>query len=104
MGQDKVVVRETAADKPLTIHDCAHRGKEIRSRIGLYDIAVSPGAQGSLDELGAEFDADEDNLGVGRDAKDWLGDVDAIELGKPNVQEDQVRLQLFGLLNSFDAV
>jgi hypothetical protein len=41
---------------------------------------------------------------VGGNAKDWLGGVNAIELGKANVQQDYVGLQLFGLSDGFDAV
>jgi hypothetical protein len=41
---------------------------------------------------------------MGGNAKNWLGDVNALELGKPNVQQDYVGLQLFCLSDGFDGV
>ncbi len=76
------------------------------SCVGLHDIAprATPNVQGLLSYRWTPVLGDEKDSAGRSDGADAPGHFNAIELRKPDVQQDQVRLQFFSLADCFQSI
>ena len=86
------MISQTCADKFLAEQNSFHSGDQFLGCMGLNDVTVPTGAQGGLSHGGVEFLRQEKYFGIGGDFTNLAGSGDAIEMGKADVQQNEIWL------------
>src|SRR5208283_405372 len=97
----RAVGGETVAHKKLVCNDGPYGGQKISGDIRFQNVTPSAGAQSLLHNVPTTVLAYEQYSRGGNDLADLPSGFDAVELGKTDIQQNQVREQLSGLLDCF---
>ena len=92
------------ANKFFAEHYGFDSGDQFLRRAGFKDVAVPTGAQGGLSHGGFYFQRQEKYFGIRGDVTNLAGSGDAIEMGKADVQENEIGLKLLSFLDGLKAV
>jgi hypothetical protein len=95
---------KSAACKPFTPKDNVYSSQKLTRCIGFDNEAPSAQPKGFLHQLRGRFLAYEYYFGSRRKLRDLPGGCHSIQLGKADVQQDQVWLQLLSFLNRLPSV
>jgi hypothetical protein len=99
-----MAIRYTVAQKEFALKDRFHRRQQIVYGIGLDDITVPPCIQSCFHEVPRTVEAYDKNLRFGRELAYSATSINSSEPGKGNIEQDEVRAQLQGLLNCFYSI
>jgi hypothetical protein len=78
--------------------------QEIEAGVGFDDITAGADAHRVFCDSHGIMLADENDTGVGRELENSPGSFDSADSGKANIQEHDVGMKLFGLLDGLFAV
>lgn len=93
-----------AADECSTRQNGLNRGHEVIGDAGFRDKPGGAQRKSFLHEFGRRFLGYEDDFGIERECANLAGDVEPIERGEPDVEENEGGLEFCGLADGFLAV
>jgi hypothetical protein len=92
------------ADEPPAGHNRAHRKRQVTTRVGFQHVAAGSRGERRFSDLPGSVLADEEDIGVRVVVENAACRVDAADLWKPDVEEDQIGFEVAGFLYSVQPI
>jgi len=99
-----VVRCQQATDKLTSRKDCSHSSDKVGPCLVFYNVALRAQAKGHLHHIWSRFLSQEDDFRVRDKGTDLSSCFDSVQTWEANVQQNQIRSQLYRLLNRFQSV
>jgi hypothetical protein len=103
LGDDDIDF-QTATHELLALSNRLDRGNQLACRIGFHHVALCSEPEGFLHDLNGGLLTEKKNFRIRGNLANSSTSFDAIQNGQPNIQQDQIRLKVFGSLNRLDSV
>ena len=100
-GLRGLIAFQGATDKLLAPQNRFDSRPKIALDVHLINVALSAHAQSCPHDAEVTDLTEEDNLGAGRELSYLPGGFDSIQLGETDIQQNYLRFQVSGFLNSF---